>query len=99
VNPLEKQMSIAAFVDDLLTQVPELAPLHRRHIEAHQGLVPAVFIAELARLVAGPANPAVGTDPVARLRQLLQRALDARDIGVRELVRSSLADDEAVLRP
>lgn len=96
VSPLEKQMSLAAFVDDLLTQVPELSALHRQHIEAHQGLVPAVFVADVARVVMGLMKEPVGAEPAARLLQLMEQALDSRDIGVRELIQSSLVEGLSV---
>jgi hypothetical protein len=115
VSPLEKQMSLAAFIDDLLTQVPELSVLHRQHIEAHQGLVPAVFMAEVTRLVMGLMTDQVGAEPLTRLLASMEQALQSRDAGVRELVEASfveslsartaasaerwLANDDIITRP
>jgi hypothetical protein len=115
VSPLEKQMSLAAFIDDLLTQVPELSVLHRQHIEAHQGLVPAVFMAEVSRLVMGLMTDQVGAEPLTRLLASMEQALQSRDAGVRELVEASfveslsartaasaerwLANDDIITRP
>jgi hypothetical protein len=92
VSPLEKQMSLAAFIDDLLTQVPELSVLHRQHIEAHQGLVPAVFMAEVTRLVMGLMTDQVGAEPLTRLLASMEQALQSRDAGVRELVEASFVE-------
>lgn len=96
MSPLEKQMSIAAFIDDLLTQVPELSALHRQHIEAHQGLVPAVFMANVTRVVMGLMKDPAGAEPVTRLLQLMERALESRDTGVRDLVKASLVEGLSV---
>ena len=93
---LKKQMSIAAFVDDLLTQVPELSPLHQRHIEAHHGLVPVALMADITRLMLHLMTDPAGAEPLTRLMRTMERALQSPDTGVRELVESSLVETLSV---
>jgi hypothetical protein len=92
LNPLEKQMAIAAFIDDLLAQVPELTLLHRQHIESHHGLVPAVFMAEVTKLVMGLMKDQIGAEPLTRLLAGMEQALQSHDAGVRELVEASFVE-------
>ncbi|WP_457335280.1 DUF7674 family protein [Rhizobacter sp. P5_C2] len=89
---LKKQMSIAAFVDELLTQVPELSLLHQRHIEAHHGLVPVALMADVTRLMLRLMKDPAGAEPLTRLMRAMERALQSPDTGVRELVESSLVE-------
>ena len=92
MTPLKTQMNIAAFVDELLTQVPELSPLHQRHIETHHGLVPVALMADITRLTLRLLKDPAGAEPLTRLMRSLERALQSPDTGVRELVESSLVE-------
>jgi hypothetical protein len=89
VTALKKQMSIAAFIDELLTRVPELAPLHRQHIETHHGLVPVALMADITRLMLRLMREPAGAEPLTRLMWTMEQALQSPEVGVRELVESS----------
>ena len=92
MTPLKKQMSIAAFIDELLTQVPELAPLHQQHIEDHHGLVPVALMADITQLMLRLMKDPAGAEPLTRLMRTMEKALQSPDTGVRELVESSLVE-------
>lgn len=85
-------MTIAAFIDELLTRVPELSSLHRQHIEAHHGLIPVVFMADVTRLLMGLMKNPAAAEPLARLMQGMEHALQSRNDAVRELVESSFVE-------
>jgi hypothetical protein len=85
-------MAISAFIDELLTQVPELSPLHRQHIEAHQGLVPVALMADITRLMLRLMTNPAGAEPLTRLMRTMEQALQSPDVGVRELIESSLVE-------
>jgi hypothetical protein len=72
--------------------VPELSPLHQRHIEAHHGLVPVALMADIARLMLRLMKDPAGAEPLTRLMRTLELALQSPDTGVRELVESTLVE-------